>query len=120
MSLTLSPAMVERVLRRCEEVLAGGWHGGDPFCAVLGTYRKNLEGDGEAQRKFDFVAEASDDVGRMLRPPRLSSRWFSAPILGRSLVEEIGSCFLRGDGVVNFALGFSVSWPFKEYPFGMS
>ncbi|KAF4740498.1 hypothetical protein FOZ63_008548, partial [Perkinsus olseni] len=115
MSLTLSPAMVERILRRCEEVLAGVGMEATPFVvdwyndfrlevaadmpqlievsgrnrlgvvclsnknffrsAVLGTYRKNIEDGGEAQRKFDFVAEASDDVGRMLRP---------------LLVEEIG------------------------------
>ncbi|KAF4683633.1 hypothetical protein FOZ60_008823 [Perkinsus olseni] len=107
--------MVERILRRCEEVLAGVGMEATPFVvdwyndfrlevaadmpqlievsgrnrlgvvclsnknffrsAVLGTYRKNIEDGGEAQRKFDFVAEASDDVGRMLRP---------------LLVEEIG------------------------------
>ncbi|KAF4710626.1 hypothetical protein FOZ63_018870 [Perkinsus olseni] len=163
MSLTLSPAMVERVLRRCEEVLAGVGMEATPFVVdwyndfrlevaadmpqlieVSGRNRLGLvcvsnkdffrseversrlyrvsngsalegtavteelcldagekslvldvswaEGGIElwGQRKFDFVAEASDDVGRMLKPPRLSSRCFLAPVLGRLLVEEIG------------------------------
>ncbi|KAF4685769.1 hypothetical protein FOZ60_006178 [Perkinsus olseni] len=177
MSLTLSPAMVERVLRRCEEVLAGVGMEATPFvvdwyndfrlevaadmpqlievsgrnrlgvvCVSnkdffrtvvrtaiteepwLGVCEKSLvldvswaaggielwgqvrfwgltgrisEGDGEAQRKFDFVAEASDDVGRDVETVMSNcleplQKRFSDPNATEESIDNLVEEFLTG------------------------